>query len=260
MFPHHEASIANLIRHFESDSEVEAVLLGGSLAHGFATAASDIDLVLVVSDQEHATRVREGRLQFYDLDACTYPGGYAEGKYVAESFLEEVADHGSEPARFALHDARVLVARKDYRECLQRIGRYPVEGKEDRMRRFFAQLEAWHWYATEGLRLENPYLLGTAISKLVLFGGRLVLTHNELFYPYHKWFLRVLETAEDKPDGLMESIEHLHREPTASTIHDFRERIVAHGCWTAPADGWPTQFLIDSELNWRDGEPPVDDL
>jgi hypothetical protein len=80
-----------------------------------------------------------------------------------------VARHGSEPARFALHDARVLLARADVRDSLHRIGHYPVEGKADRIRSFFAQLEAWHWYATEG-RLEDPYLSEPAISKLVLFG------------------------------------------------------------------------------------------
>jgi hypothetical protein len=27
----------------------------------------------------------------------------------------------------------------------------------------------------------------------------------------------------------------------------------------APA-GWSTQFMLDSEWNWLDGEPPIDDL
>jgi hypothetical protein len=207
MYPHHEESIRNLVRHFEADPEPRAVLLAGSIVHGFASPESDIDLVIVVSDDAYRDRARGRRLQFFDTDACTYPGGYAEGKYVGEGFLEEVARHGSEPARFVLHDARVLLARTDVRDSLHRIGLYPVEGKADRVRSFFAQLEAWHWYATEGLRLEDPYLLGTAISKLVLFGGRLI--------------------------------------PTP---------------WETPEGGWPTQFVLDSELNWRDGRPPVDDL
>jgi hypothetical protein len=24
--------------------------------------------------------------------------------------------------------------------------------------------------------------------------------------------------------------------------------------------GWSTQFMLDSEWNWLDGEPPIDDL
>ena len=260
MYPQHREAIDKLTRHFEADREPTAVYLGGSIAHGFERPDSDVDLIIVVDDEAHAERAREHRLHFYDLKVSDHPGVFAEGKYVSESFLEEVARHGSEPARFALHDARRLVGRVDYSECFERIRRYPVEGKVDRLRRFFAQVEAWHWYVTQAIALENPYLLGTSISKLVLFGGRLVLTRNELLHPYHKWFLRVLEKAEDKPDGLMAAIDALYREPTRAHADRFRELVIFHGPWEVPEAGWPSQFLVDSELNWLDGEPPVDDL
>jgi len=260
VYPHHRQAIAKLTRHFQDDEEPTAVYLAGSIAHGFERPDSDVDLIIVVDDEAHAERAREHRLHFYDMEVSDHPGVFAEGKYVSESFLEEVARHGSEPARFALHDARRLVGRVDYTECFERIARYPIEGKVDRLRRFFAQVEAWHWYVTQATALEDPYLLGTAISKLVLFGGRLVLTRNELLYPYHKWLLRVLEGAKDKPDGLMAAIDALHAEPTRAHADRFRELVIFHGPWAVPEAGWPAQFLIDSELNWLDGEPPVDDL
>jgi predicted nucleotidyltransferase len=260
MHPHHRDAVAKLTRRFEADDEPTAVYLAGSIAHGFERADSDVDLVIVVDDEAHAARAREHRLHFYDMEVSNHPGVYAEGKYVSESFLEEVARHGSEPARFALHDARLLVGRVDYSECLARIARYPVEGKTERLRRFFAQVEAWHWYVTQAIALDDPYLLGTSIGKLVLFGGRLVLTRNELLYPYHKWLLRVLEKAEDKPEGLMAAIDALHREPTRANADHFRELVIFHGPWEVPEAGWPSQFLVDSELNWLEGEPPIDDL
>lgn len=260
MYAHHEESIANLVRHFEDDPEPRAVLLAGSIAHGFENPESDVDLLLIVTDEDYRARAAEKRLNFFDVECCTYEGGYAEGKYLSERFIEEVAEKGSEPARFALHDASVLVAREDYSDCLQRIGRYPAEGKDDRISRYFAQVEAWHWYATEAIRLENDYLLGTAISKLALFGGRLILTDNELFYPYHKWFVRVLESAPDKPDAFMEAFHALHRAPTLESVTRFRDLCVFHKNWSTPEGGWPVQFLFDSELNWLGGDPPVDDL
>lgn len=260
MLPHHREAIDGLTHRFQDDPEPTAVYLAGSIAHGFERPDSDIDLIIVVDDETYAERAREHRLGFFDMEVSDHPGVYAEGKVVSESFLEEVARHGSEPARFALHDARPLVARVDYGECFERIGRYPVEGKADRLRRFFAQVEAWHWYVTQAIALQDPYLLGMSVSKLVLFGGRLVLTRNELLYPYHKWLLRVLEGAEDKPDGLMAAIEALHAEPTAEHAARFRELVIFHGPWEVPEAGWPSQFLVDSELNWLDGEPPVDDL
>ncbi len=78
------------------------------------------------------------------------------------------------------------------------------------MRRFYAQFETWHWYAHEGRKWNDRHLLGIATAKMVLFGGRLILAHNEIFYPYHKWFLRLLERAPDKPPDLLARIAAVH--------------------------------------------------
>ena len=125
-------------------------------------------------------------------------------------FMEKVREKGSEPARFAFQDARIILSHMEgLPDLLEGITRYPVEGKAMRMARFFAQLDAWKWYCGEAIRHGNTYLLNLAVAKLILFGGRLLLIHNEMLYPYHKWFLRVLSDAEDKPEGLMGEIDRL---------------------------------------------------
>lgn len=78
----------------------------------------------------------------------------------------QVAERGSEPARFAFQDARVLFTRiPDLDSLVRAAARYPVESKTERMRRFRAQLDAWHWYAHEALRHTNHYLLTLSLSK-----------------------------------------------------------------------------------------------
>jgi predicted nucleotidyltransferase len=131
---------------FRGDPEVQALLLGGSIAHGFEGPESDVDLLIVVADADYERRLREGALQFATAEGCDWPGGYVEGKYVGLSFLDEVAASGSEPARFAFEDARVLLARvAGLEERLAAIARYPARGKAERIARFHAQFEAWHW-------------------------------------------------------------------------------------------------------------------
>jgi hypothetical protein len=103
-------------------------------------------------------------------------------------------------------------------------------------------------------------LLGTSISKLILFGGRLILAHNEMLYPYHKWFLKVLEQAKDKPADLLETILTVSESPTAENITTFYEKIKTFRVWSNNQYGWPAQFMLDSELNWMDGRMPVEDL
>jgi predicted nucleotidyltransferase len=260
MYPHHQESIDKLVPHLQGDPDVLALILGGSIAHGFETPASDIDVLIVVSDSDYEARRREGRLQLVDFEMCTYEGGYVDGKYLDRAFLERVAREGSEPARFAFADARVLFSRFDgLEETLRAIARYPVAGKADRIGRFYAQLEAWHWYAHEALKLADRYLLGTAVSKMVLFGGRLILAHNELLYPYHKWLVRMLEQAPDKPADLMARIEALYEAPSEDNIRAFYSTVAFFQPWECGL-AWPTQFMLDSELAWQDGRTPVDDL
>lgn len=261
MHPHHAESIANVVAHFQQLPEVRALLLGGSIAHGFATPASDVDVMIVVSDSHYEERRQKGDLTFYTRDFCTYPDGYVDGKYLRAAFLQQVAERGSEPARFAFQDAQVLFSQIDGLEGMVRAAaRFPVDGKMDRILRFRAQLDAWHWYAGEALRLSNRYLLSLALSKLVLFGGRLILAHNEVLYPYHKWFLTVLSRVEDKPGRLIELISRLYDEASRDAVDAFYEAVKSFQDWPVPANGWGAQFLVDNELNWLNGGAPVDDL
>ena len=177
------------------------------------------------------------------------------------NFVKQVLQKGSEPAHFAFEGGWVLFSRVGgFAEDICRIPEYPITEKVERIKRFYAQFEAWHWYCGEALAKENQYLLGASVSKLILFGGRFVLAHNELLYPYHKWFLRVLEGAKDKPDGLMLCVSALNASATAEQIEAFYEKIKTFQVWTDSPFDWPAQFMLDSELNWLEGNTPIDDL
>ena len=261
MYPHHSQSIQNVKEYFREDPEVQALLLSGSIAHGFQGPTSDVDIMIFVSEEDYQKRFQTGQLHFFNTELCTYEGGYVDGKYLSLSFVKQVLEKGSEPARFAFEGSQVLLSRVDsFAEDVCRIAEYPVAEKAERIRRFYAQFEAWHWYCDEAWAKGNPYLLGTSVSKLILFGGRLILAHNERLYPYHKWFLKVLEGAQDKPSNLMDCIQALTESPTAENIEAFYETIRSFRPWSEDPYHWPVQFLLDSELNWMGGKTPVDDL
>lgn len=261
MYPHHTQTIQNVKEYFERDSQVLALLLSGSIAHGFESETSDVDILIFLTEEEYQKRLQMGQVTFFTMDLCTYPGGYVDGKYLSLSFVRQVAEKGSEPARFAFEGAQILFNRIDgFEQEIRRVVAYPVAEKAERIKRFAAQLEAWHWYCGEALKKGNPYLLGVAVSKLILFGGRLILAHNEMLYPYHKWFLNVLEKAPDKPGGLLDCIHKLNAEPTVENVEAFYQKVKTFQTWNENPYGWGAQFMLDSELNWMDGKTPVDDL
>ena len=261
MHPHHIQSIQNVTDYFQSDPEVLALLLAGSIAHGFEAPTSDVDILILVSDSDYEKRLQENRVHFFNIDLCTYEGGYVDGKYLNLGFLQQVKEKGSEPARFAFAGSKILLSRvAGLEDEICKITEYPKAGKAERIQRFYAHLEAWHWYCQESLRLKNQYLLGTSVSKFILFSGRLILAHNELLYPYHKWFLRVLEGANEKPDELMDAIHQLNAAPSGENVESLYEKVKNFRPWIEGEFSWPTQFMFDSELNWLEGKTPVDDL
>jgi len=261
MYSHHTDSIQRVTEYFQRDPEVLALLLGGSIAHGFETPTSDVDIMIFVSDEDYQKRFAEYRIHFFNMELTTYEGGYVDGKYSTHSFVQQVSEKGSEPARFAFTGSQILFSKlAGFADDIQQAATYPKEKQAQRIQRFYAQFEAWHWYCGEALQKGNQYLLGTSISKFILFSGRLILAHNELLYPYHKWFLKVLEQAKDKPADLLESIHALNENPVAENIESLYEKVKSFRPWIEGDFSWPTQFMLDSELNWRDSTTPVDDL
>ena len=251
MHPHHAQSIQNVVAAFENDPAVVALLLGGSLAHGFARPDSDIDITIIVEAADYDLRKRERRLTYVNHTLCTYPHGYVDGKYVDESFLRLVAERGSDPARYAFDGARILFSRVSWLESvLADIGRYPVEQKRERIERFTAQLLAWRWYHGEALRQQSDYLLQLSLHKLVLFGARIVLAENELLFPYHKWMLRVLESAPRKPATLLADIRALLASPPREKVEAYCQALLDFiGVDEAAANrAWPMRFMTDTEL------------
>lgn len=143
---------------------------------------------------------------------------------------------------------------------LDAIAIYPAEGKRERIARFYAQFQAWKWFFGEAARHDNMYLKHLAATKLILFSGRLILAHNEMLYPYHKWFLRVLAEAKEKPAGLMEDIDRLTRDMRMENIETLYKKIDEYRQWVSDDISWGQFFMDDSELNWLDGHTPIDDL
>ncbi len=261
MYAHHEAAIARVIARFRDEPGVLAILLGGSLAHGTATGNSDVDIMLVVSDEELAQRRVANTTAFADTPLANYPNGYVDAKYVSPGYIDEVSLRGSEPSRFAFKGARVLFSRIDDLEGrIAGAARYPVEVQQDRITRFAAQVEAWAWMAGEAQRKENPYLLATATSRVALFGGRVILAHNRMLYPFHKWFLRSLEAAPDKPEAIVELIRSVTAQPTAEGASAISEAVLGFRDWNRGPVDWPNHFIHDTEQAWLRDAAAVEDL
>ena len=261
MAPHHAQAVERFVAKYGADDAFVALLLVGSLAHRFATPASDVDVLLVATEAEFERRQGERRLAFVERDLCGYAGGYVDCKIASLPLLRRVADRGSDPARYAFADATILASRApELGELIARITRFPVEEKAARERRFLCQVLAWTWYVGQAEAHRDAYLMATATQKLVLFACRVVLNHNERLYPYHKWLVRETVRAPLQPEAFEARLRDLLERPSLTAAQHLQDAVLAFAGEAGRDLDWSTQFMVDSELNWLHHEAPIDDL
>ena len=260
MRPHHKRAIQKLIESIKQNERFIALIIAGSVAKGMEKDDSDIDVILVVTDEEFEKRKRRNRYLYYETQFCDYEGGYIDGKIVNIQFLETVLERGSEPARDAFRSAWIAYSKNPKLEDLiKKIPNFQKEEKLEKIRKFYAQFEIANWFVQEAERRNDNYLLNRAVTDLILFGGRLILEHNEILYPYHKLFMKTLEQTTDKPENLLKLIETLLNEKNSKNAQVLFDAIKTFRKWEI-RELSPIRFMIDTEWAWIEGKPYVGDL
>jgi hypothetical protein len=181
-------------------------------------------------------------------------------KIVGRSFLDDVADHGSEPARWAFEGAFTAWSCDDtVAPALTAAARYPEHEREVKLRDFISHATIAAWYLDEAARRVDPYLTAYASSRLVLYAGRAVLAVNRLLFPFHKWFLHEVERASEKPPGFLDDVRALLREPTSELawriVAGVQELTGLHPTLGESA----ASFVRRTEWSWRAGGAPLDE-
>jgi len=260
MRPHHKKAIDNLVESIKKDERFVALIIGGSVAKGMEREDSDIDVTLIATDEEFEKIKKRNMYLYYETKFCDYPGGYIDGKVVNLEFLQNTAKRGSEPARDAFRDAWIAYSKiPELKNLLNKIPVFQKEEKLEKIRKFYAQFETANWIIKEAVKRDDEYLLTRGITDLILFGGRLILEHNEILYPFHKLFMQTLEKTQDKPENLMLLIHNLLEYRNIENAQSLFESIKNFRKWEL-GEFWAIRFLLDTEWAWIDGKPYVGDL
>ena len=261
MYRHHIEAIDAITNKLKTREEILGIIIGGSVAHGFSNESSDIDIMIVLTDEDYEKALQNNDLGYFETESTPYEGGYVDGKITCAGYIKSVAENGSEPARFAFKDAFATYSRiEGLDKLIKEASRYPVENKEENIKKFYAQFETWKWYYYEGLKRSNKFLMDYCLSNYVLFAGRLLLAHNETLYPSYKWFLRVLEAVENKPENLMSCINDVVELKSEGAIEALYNSLIEFNTWYTSDKHWSIQFMVDSQLNWVNGTVPIADL
>ena len=256
VYKHHQEAINNLITVFKGAPGIVACILGGSVAKGLARPDSDIDAIVIVTDEKHASLAAERRLSECIFESCPYEGGYFDIKYTTKGYLLEVKARGSEPARNAFAGAMVLFSGDgEIDEIVLRLGVFQRNEKEEKMRSFYCTLalnQGYFW----NLSQDNTYLRMRTAADILLYGYRLLLEYNEVLFPCHKSLTATVERLRAKPDAIVEKGERLLRTLSDEAKKDFVDAVLGFINYTPPP--WSevlTQYIDDNEQWWYKNRP-----
>ena len=260
IFEHHDRAIRRLADAFRDDDDYLGLIIGGSVAKGYARHDSDVDFMIIATDDSFERRLAARDLFINRTDLCDYDGGYVDGKIVNLGYLRDVAEKGNEPSRAAFEGAFAAYSRIDgLNELLARIPVYPFDGHEDRIRAFYSMAFIQHWLFNEAERHGNRYTMTRAASQLALFAGRLILAHNRTLFPYHKWLLRALDDATDKPPDFMQCFDNLLEKPSGSNATALFDSVRDFQDWGVSDLDAYTWFMTDVEWAWMSDNAPLED-
>ncbi len=257
---HHQQTIGRLADAYRDDPRFLGVIIGGSIAKGYARDDSDVDFMIIATGEEFERRLAERDLFINRRDLADYDGGFVDGKIIDLAHLEQVAETGNEPSRAAFLGAFLAYSHIDGLDALlERIPVYPEAGHEERIKAFYSMAFIQHWLIHEAERHGNRYTTLRAASQLSLFAGRLVLAHNRTLFPYHKWLPRTLEAVPDKPEDFMTKFNALLEEPGGDRATALFECVRDYRDWGVSDLDAYTWFMTDVEWAWMSGKTPLED-
>lgn len=261
--PQHQETIDRLAAAYRDDPDYPALIIGGSVAKGWARPDSDVDFLIVTTEPLFERRRKSttpGELFINRTDLSDYEHGYVDGKIISVSFLEKLVKDGNEPSRAAFNGAFLAYSHiPGLGELIKQIPVYPEAERDKRLRTFYCMMFMGRWLMNEATRHGNPYTITRAASQLALYAGRLILAYNRTLYPFHKWLMHALEAVDEKPDGLIEQIHALLAQPTpenADVVFQSVKDFVDLGVPDLEAYTW---FMTDVEWSWMSDSTPIED-
>ena len=205
MYPHHIESAQKLRKYFEGQEGVIAVVLDGSTVKGNARPDSDIDAIIVVTEEKYAELAAQNRLAEVIPGHCTYEGGYFDIKYKTKAILRRAAEYASEPTRNAYVKAQVLCTTDaEIPALVAAIERYPEHTVADKIKCFCANLQLNRGYFLNIVPEDNSYMRAHLAQEIVYSVYRLILIENRALFPCNRRLEETVRACKKRPDNILE--------------------------------------------------------
>lgn len=253
MFKHHEESLKIMKEHFQKDNDVIALILGGSVAKGEERPDSDLDGMVIITDQAYEKRKSEGNLAECIFDMCTYPGGYFDIKYFNKSYLQAAAVRGSDPTRNSFINAKVIFSTDSEIEAIiAQIPIYPKDKKAKNIALFHSILKLTSGYFFPmAAKNKDSYMLDKCCFEIVYAGLRMLYVYNDRFFPCHLRLVEYTDRLPHKPDSIVALAKAFSEKRDSDSKTAFVDAILSFTDWGIDPKSVGSTYVEKMEQTWQ---------
>lgn len=261
MSQHHRESLENLKNYFTDRDEVIAVIFGGSVAKGCERRDSDLDAMVVVTDEEYELRQRENRTAETIEGHCTYEGGYFDIKYMTKQFLADAAERGSEPARNAFVKSIVLFTKDpEIPGIVSRIPVFQEAEREEKMLSFYADFWLNYYYFLKSCPIDG-YMKLHAFNEVIYSIYRMILQEHRILFPSNRRLEEFVQNISEDTAQLVTLGKICARTQDMESLDNFVSCFLKLTTYKAPTEIGTvlSRYTTDFEQWWRVPRPNINE-
>lgn len=259
---HHEDAIGHLVAGVAELPHALALVVTGSVARGEERPDSDVDALLVATEDGYAEHQRTDRLSYVEQAPDFGEHMYFDIKVTSLRQLEHAVAAADDPMRASVLSARVAWSHPSLSpgriaELLTAIVDPPEHRWTELQASFLAQVVLHGGYFLAQAEERGLGMLRRHASVHFAWAlGRALLARNRVLYRGPKYLETQLAGLEDAPPDIAARLAAFVEDPTAVAARDLRRELFAMGGWPIAADATLARFVEDNELAWDTGVLP----
>lgn len=250
-----------MVDYFKDREEVIALIFGGSVAKGMERPDSDLDAMVIVTQDHYEERKKKGMLSETIMGMCTYEGGYFDIKYLTKEYLQSAALRGSEPTRNAFLCAKVLLSRdEEIEEIVNAIPVFQEKEMEDKQLSFYSAFMLNYMYFWKMCKPEG-YMKAHVIAEIIYTVYRMILQENKILFPSNRRLEETIESVPKKPENIIAIGQRFALSGADEDCGAFVNAFQAWSSYQAPKDLSVilTRYQEDYETWWLKPRPLVNE-
>lgn len=258
MYRHHQQSIENMKDYFRERGAV-ALILAGSVAKGTERSDSDLDGIVILSEEEYAEKVKNHTTTETIEGLCTYEGGYFDIKYMTKQYLKDLAAKDSEPARNGFTRARILFCDDaEIEVILPQIPVFQRAEKEEKLLSFYSNFWLNYHYFLKSCETDGYMRLHT-ISEIIYSIYCMILQESEILFDCNRRLEGQVAAVSDQTAELVRLGKALENSQSIPDADKFVEKYTKITTYVPPDDIAVvlTTYSRDFQEWWREPRPNI---